>query len=125
MVAAIAAGLLSPALKTKLEAAEAERAALGLDRLTPDTAGVMDLLPRLTESYSTLIENLEKVPPRYLDRARTTLRGLLGEIRLTPEGEHLIAEFELEGGRLLACADAKISVVAGAGFEPYVEVRLG
>ena len=116
VVAAIAAGLLSPALKTKLEAAEAERAALGLDRLTPDTAGVMDLLPRLTESYSTLIENLEKVPPRYLDRARTTLRGLLGEIRLTPEGEHLIAEFELEGGRLLACADAKISVVAGACY---------
>ena len=33
-----------------------------------------------------------------MDRARKTLKGLLGEIRLIPEGE---AEFELEGGRLL------------------------
>jgi hypothetical protein len=31
-----------------------------------------------------------------------------------PEGQYLTGEFELEGGRLLAAADAKISVVAGA-----------
>jgi hypothetical protein len=60
-----------------------------------------------------------------VDRARTTLKGLIGENRLVPEGEHLTAEFELEGGRLLAAADTKISVVAGAGFDAHLEVRLG
>jgi hypothetical protein len=50
------------------------------------------------------------------DRARTTLKGLIGEIRLIPEGECLTAEFELEGGRLLAAVDIKISVVAGGRF---------
>jgi hypothetical protein len=39
-----------------------------------------------------------------MDRARTTLKGLIGEVRLIPEGEGLTAEFELEGGRLLAAA---------------------
>jgi hypothetical protein len=57
------------------------------------------------------------VPLRYVGRARTASKGLIGEVRLIPEGEHLTAEFELEGGRLLAVADAKISVVAGAGFD--------
>jgi len=33
-----------------------------------------------------------------------------------PEGTSLMAEFELEGGRRLAAAEMKISVVAGAGF---------
>jgi hypothetical protein len=79
---------------------------------------VVDLLPRLAETYSALVENLESVPPRYVDRARTTLKGLIGQIRLIPEGECLTAEFELEGSRLLAAADAKISVVAGARFAP-------
>ena len=73
-----------------------------------------DFLPRLADTYSELVENLERVPPRYLDRARTALKGLIGEVRLIPEGGHLTAEFELEGGRLLAAADTKISVVAGA-----------
>jgi hypothetical protein len=43
-----------------------------------------------------------------VERARTTLKGLIGEVRLpVPEGKYLTAEFELEGARLLALADAK------------------
>jgi hypothetical protein len=38
----------------------------------------------------------------------TTLKGLIGEVRLNPEGECLMAEFELAGARLLAAADAKM-----------------
>jgi site-specific DNA recombinase len=116
MVAAVVAGLLSPTLKSKLEAAEAERSALRSDSGTSNLPTVADLLPLLGSTYSTLVENLERVPPRYVDRARTTLKGLIGEVRLIPEGEYLTAEFELEGARLLAAADAKISVVAGACF---------
>jgi hypothetical protein len=54
---------------------------------------------------------------RRLRAPRTTLKGLIGEIRLIPDGEHLTAEFELEGARLLAAADVKISVVAEARFD--------
>lgn len=75
-----------------------------------------DLLPRLADTYAKLVENLEHVPARYLARARTALKCLIGEVRLIPEGEYLTAEFELEGARLLAAAGAKMSVVAGARF---------
>jgi hypothetical protein len=125
MVSAIAGGLLSPTLKSKLEAAEAERAAMAVHPGESDVPTVATLLPSLAGTYAALVENLEHVPLGYVERARTALKGLIGEVRLIPEGEYLTAEFELEGGRLLAAADAKISVVAGAGFEPYVEVRLG
>ena len=118
MAGAVAAGLLSPTLKARLEAAEAERSALAGTTRASDGSSVADLVPRLTDTYSALVENLERVPPRYVDRARTTLKGLIGEVRLIPEGAALMAEFELEGGRLLAAAEMKISVVAGAGFEP-------
>ncbi len=57
-------------------------------------------------TYAALVENLESVPPRYVDRARTTLKCLIGEVRLIPEGEYVTAELELEGARLLAAADA-------------------
>ena len=38
------------------------------------------------------------------------------KVRLIAEGAALMAGFEFEGGRLLAAADAKMSLVAGAGF---------
>jgi hypothetical protein len=119
MVAAVAEGLLSPSLRAKLEAAEVERAAIASTSNTSDGSSVADLVPRLADTYSSLVENLERVPPPYVDRARTTLRGLIGEIRLIPEGECLTAEFELEGGRLLAAAEMKISVVAGARYARF------
>jgi hypothetical protein len=86
MVAAIAAGLLSPTLKSKLEAAEAERAALVSHPSETDIPTVATIL-RLAGTYAALVENLEHVPPRYVDRARTALKGLIGEVRLIPEGE--------------------------------------
>jgi len=107
MVAAVAAGLLSPTLKSKLQAAEAERTVLMSTSSASAVSAVADLVPRLADTYRTLVEHLEHMPPRYVDRARTTLKGLIGEIRLLPEGGHLTAEFELEGGRLLAAAHAK------------------
>jgi hypothetical protein len=87
------------------------------DSFTPgetDISRVATILPRLASTYAALVKNLEHV--RYVDRARTALKGLIGEVRLIPEGGRLTAEFELEGGRLLTAADAKISVVAGACY---------
>jgi len=69
-----------------------------------------------TGTYAALVESLESVPPRYVDRARTMLKGPIGEVRLIPEGEYLTAEFELEGWRLLAAADAKIGGIWGVSW---------
>jgi site-specific DNA recombinase len=113
MVEAVAAGLLSPALRTKLEAAEAERTSLLAADGGSAVTAVGELLPRLADTYRTMVETLEQVPPRFVDRARTTLKGLIGEIRLIPDGVGLTAEFDLKADGLLAAADTKISVVAG------------
>jgi hypothetical protein len=116
MTAAIAAGLLSPALKAKLEATEAEHAKLLSSQDGSIAATVTEFLPRLADTYRDLVENLERVPPRHVDRARTTLKGLVGEVLLVPEDGRLVAEFTLQGGRLMAAADTKISLVAGARY---------
>jgi hypothetical protein len=71
-----------------------------------------------------MVENLEQVPPHYVDRARTTLKGLIGEIRLVPDGGSLTAEFDLQTDRLLAAVDTKISVVAGERFVEHLKVEL-
>lgn len=61
-----------------------------------------DFLPRLPDTYSALVEKWENVPPRHVHRARTMLKGLIGEGRLIPEDGCLTGEFDLEGGRPLA-----------------------
>jgi hypothetical protein len=116
LLGAVAAGLLSPTLKIRLEAAEAERAGLLVAEGGSAASRVGEVLPRLADTYRTMVENLEQVPPRFVDRARTTLKGLIGEIRLVPEGGGLTAEFDLQADRPLTAADTKISVVAGARF---------
>jgi site-specific DNA recombinase len=90
MAAAIAAGLLSPTLRNKLEAAEAERANLVSEQGASSTPTVADFLPRLADTYSALVENLENLPPGHVDRARTTLKGLIGEVRLIDVGSRCV-----------------------------------
>jgi hypothetical protein len=34
-----------------------------------------DFVPRLADTYGALVENPESVSPRYVDRARTTLKA--------------------------------------------------
>ncbi len=121
LIDAIAKGLLSPAVKARLEAAESEQTALLNDR-GDQSDGVADLLPRLGDTYRELVENLEHIPERHIPRARASLSGMTGgAIRLIPDGDQrfLTAEFSLDGGRLFEMATGqKINVVAGAGFEP-------
>jgi hypothetical protein len=101
MAAAIAAGLLSPTLRAKLEAGEGEHTRLVFDQSASKTPTVGDFLPRLADLSTALVEYLESVPLRYVDRARTMLKGLIGDVQLIPECQYLTAEIELEGGRLL------------------------
>jgi hypothetical protein len=52
---------------------------LASDQSASNTPTVADSLPHLADTQSALVENLESVPPRYVDRARTTLKGLTGQ----------------------------------------------
>ena len=54
--------------------------------------------------------------PPHVNRARTALQGLIGEVRLIPEDGGLTAAVALDGGRLLGAECTKISVVAGACY---------
>ncbi len=118
MTDAIAAGLLSPALKSKLQAAEAEREQLRGARNEQALAKVADLLPHLTDSYRELVEDLENVPPRQVAKARASLKQLLGDVRLVPENDGLIAEISLDSHRLWSKITGVNNMVAGVGFEP-------
>ncbi len=121
LIDAVAKGLLSPAIKARLEAAESERSELLSDR-GGQSERAADVLSRLSDTYRELVENLEHIPERHIPRARASLSGMTGgAIRLIPdEGRRcLTAELSLDGGRLLEMATGrKINVVAGAGFEP-------
>ena len=102
---AIASGLLraSPALASRLHAAETERASL-LSRAESQTAKIADLLPRIAQDYAALVDDLEAALQRDVDRARGNLRAVLGDVRLTPDptGEFLIAEGLMQAAQLLS-----------------------
>jgi hypothetical protein len=76
---------------------------LASDQSASNTPAVADFLPQLADTQSALVENLESLPPRCLDRARTTLKGLTGQSK-SVSARWL--KFELARGRLLAAADA-------------------
>jgi len=123
VIDAIAAGLLSPALKAKLEAAESERGKLMNDRGEASDK-VAEMLPRLGDTYRELVENLERVPARHMARARVSLKEMIGDVRLIPDDglKSLIAELSLDGRRLLEiAAGQQINVVAGAGFDLCID----
>ena len=86
LIDAIARGLLTPAVKARLEAAESEQTALLSDR-GGKSDGVADLLLRLSDTYRELVESLEHIPERHIPRARASLSGMTGgAIRLNPDG---------------------------------------
>ncbi len=132
IMVAIKQGILTPTTKAELQKAEAEKASL--EKVMNADAGNLDgiptLLPRATDRFHALINDLESVTQAQIARARTNIKALVGgEISLIPmEGNYLEAELcgdyaglvrlanESPGGQ--AGAGRKLSVVAGAGFEP-------
>jgi hypothetical protein len=85
-VDAISSGLLSPTVRAKLEAAEAEKAALvpAPVRIRAKSAGITTLVTRLADAYQRMVENLVGNLQRDVPRARLDLQGIVGRMTLKP-----------------------------------------
>jgi site-specific DNA recombinase len=118
MVGAISQGLLSPALRQRLQDAEGELERL---RTAPKPATVETLLPKLPEMIRRRAREIEKLAAVEPVRARAALRQALETdlitIRPSEEGRGVIAEFGLAPVGAATGTSSEI-MVAGAGFEP-------
>ena len=119
IVGAIGAGMLSPALRQRLQEAEAELARV---KAAPKTASVESLLPELPgiiRKHVAAIEQFAQLDPV---RARTAVRLTLQSdsivLRPAEHGRHVIAEFGLVPCRSQRQGTVRKYVVAGVGFEP-------
>lgn len=120
LAAAVASGLMSPTVRMRLEAAEAERAQLRtLDvRGEKQVASVATLLPKLADKYRAMVANLHEALQRDVARARRDLNAILAPVRLRPDASRkfMIAEGRFDTAALLTTAGIFGNVVAGACF---------
>ncbi len=131
VMAAIESGILTPTTKDRLLQLEAEKA--DLERMTAEPP-MPAIHPNLAQHYRDLVQRLqdELKDPELAASAKTMLRSLIEEIRITPGAKRGECCLELVGklatilnvakdardkGRSSA-TDLQVSVVAGAGFEP-------
>lgn len=121
LVDAIAAVGVSPALAERLKKAEAALVALDEPQARAAPADVCrDLRTRLRAVALDLASALA----RDVGRAREILRGLLGEIRLEPEGPAVYAEIESAAeGLVVAAGGASMGRVAGGRNLTRLRVR--
>ena len=132
IVRAIEDGGYTPALKARLTALEQEKAQAQRRLRTAKPAPVLRLHAKLPELYRSKIERLAESlnAPDTVTEAGEIMRGLIDRIVLTPMGDALRAElhgdlavlarFAQTGNGKTESADdsARLSVVAGVGFEP-------
>ena len=128
---AIERGIITPTTKQRLEALEADKAAL--ECASPEPA-LPSIHPNLAERYRASVTRLEQelADPELAAEAKSTLRGLINTIKVFPGAKRGEVELELHGqlATVLGFAQAtrnksgtpvsriQVSVVAGAGFEP-------
>jgi hypothetical protein len=116
---AVAAGLMSPTIKTRIEAAESALAELAADTTIIDAREILTSLPRLIQRYREMVADLDTIARTDPDRARECIRSILGQVRVKPEKGVLVAEIGLNETPLAALAGGvPMDLVAGAGFEP-------
>ncbi len=90
---AICAGGRSDKLTAKLKELEAERRTLNaqVSSMTSSTK----LLPGATDKWREVVENLENLnkvaKPHEMEAARKALRGIIGEVSVVEEGDHILA----------------------------------
>ena len=120
LVDAVAASGLSSALRARLQAAEAERDALGAAAAQPPPQP----LPAVQAAYRRLVADLQGALERDVTRAREMLQDALGPIRLVREGEEVWAEVETRPARLLMAGGASLGVVAGTCFSTQKRIRV-
>ncbi len=120
---AIKTGILTESTKYELEKAEAERERIqdALRTSTVKADKVVPLLPNAKERFQALIKNLGSLASRHVEQARQYIKELLGEIKLIPTKDGLVAELagRYTGLVQLATGTAGLNnLVAGEGFEP-------
>jgi hypothetical protein len=116
LVAAIGESMMSPALRQRLQTAEA---ALERLRSAPKPASVEILLPRLPALIRAHVHDLARLAEREPVRARAAVRQALDTdaitIRPAEAGRHVVAEYGLMPVRIATGTESE-SVVAGACY---------
>lgn len=123
LVDAVAVAGWSDAIKTRLQTAEAERARL--QAAAAERQPIPAALSGIVRRYKSMLDDLQATLVGDPDRARLALQGVVGEIRLVPDGKELYAEMQTHHERLLmAAGGAFLNPVAGAGFVIQKRIRI-
>ena len=131
LVDAIASGRLrtSAALAERLAVAEADLAAQKAIAHPVKAKDIECLVARVMERYGVMVAALEhSLPASDIEQARAALRGIFGSIKVVSDEREVRLEADLRDTHRALLEGVGVSannVVAGAGFDPYVEVRLG
>ena len=122
IMVAIRQGIITPATKSALDCSENHKYEIEqkIEEISSTKINIDAVLSNITSKYEALVNTLEQQPLASISQIKTQLIELLGkEIRLVPNGDHLIAELTSDYSGLLAqTSESKFSLVAGAGFEP-------
>ena len=132
IIDAIERGIITATTKERLEALEADKAALEQD--TAEPPALPSIHPNLAERYRNAVARLqdEIADPELATEAKSVLRSLVKTIMVYPGTKRGEVELELHGELAVILAFAQgaknksgtspsriqVSVVAGAGFEP-------
>ena len=128
---AIASGALrsSPTLAERLRLLEADLAALQAAAHTVRPADVDRLVAVVMQRYRAMVATLERaLPSSDIEEARSYMRGIFGSIKVESDEREIRFVADLRDTHLAllrGVGGSANNVVAGAGFESYVEVRLG
>jgi hypothetical protein len=133
-VTAIGAGMMSPALRVKLEEAEVTKASIEakLEQTPPADRCSTDLVPALVDRVQEIVGDFEArvyaAGGPAVARARTDLKHMLGAIPVKGELEgHRRVPYALIAGSsrlLLQATDILLAGIAGARYDNYLTVDL-
>ena len=131
IIEALAEGMLHPSMKAKLDSLEKQKARLEVELANAEPEQPVLLHPALSQMYKKKVADLTEVlnDPETKAEATTIIRGMLSEIRLTPNNDALEIELVGELAGLLRLGQKEtaskryasgrsVTLVAGVGFEP-------
>lgn len=123
LVEAVASLGMSEALRTRLAAAEDERAALLTAKAAEPAA---DAVPAALAAYKRLLADLQGALEGDTPKARQLLQDALGEVRLVEDGREAYVEVQNDAGRAMAAGGSILKVVAGtrSGIPNRVRIRI-
>ena len=110
---AIRAGIVTDTTKQALLDAEStiDQAQQAIDQAQSNRPE--QILPRARDTWRNMVEHLADVDD--VNAARDNIKALIGEVKVMPDGDELVAEMAAGASAILRT----ISVVAGARFETY------